>query len=110
MKSEKNNCKISSEGLCLDMKGMLSFLIIFIISKKDMDGQEIALELEKRRGEKPSPGTIYPALKALKKAQLIVESNCPNNKSIKYKLTDKGKISLEASREKFKQIFKDLLD
>jgi DNA-binding PadR family transcriptional regulator len=33
-----------------------------------MHGQEIASELAKRRGEKPSPGTIYPALKALKDA------------------------------------------
>ncbi|HVY01996.1 MAG TPA: PadR family transcriptional regulator [Candidatus Nanoarchaeia archaeon] len=109
MKKEKNNCKISSSGLCLDLKGMLSFLILFLLSKKDMDGQEIASELERRRGEKPSPGTIYPALKSLKEAGLIVESNCPNNKSIKYKLTDKGNGSLQASKEKFKQIFKDIL-
>ena len=55
------------------MRGFLSFLILFILSKKNMHGQEIASELEKRKGCKPSPGTIYPALKQLKENNLIKE-------------------------------------
>ena len=58
---------------CCDMRGMLSFLLLFLIAKKPMHGQEIADELEKRRGERPSPGTIYPALKALKEAGFVKE-------------------------------------
>jgi len=53
---------------CCDMKGYLSYLILWILSKEKMNGSEIARELEKRRGTKPSPGTIYPALKELKSA------------------------------------------
>jgi len=49
-----------------DMRGMLGFLILFLLSKKPMHGQEIADEIAKRKGEKPSPGTIYPALKNLR--------------------------------------------
>ena len=56
---------------CCDMRGMLSFLILFLLSKKPMHGQELANELRKRKGDKPSPGTIYPALKCLKEAGLI---------------------------------------
>ena len=47
------------------MKGFLSFLILWIISKRKMTGAEITQELERRRGHRPSPGTIYPVLKYL---------------------------------------------
>ena len=50
---------------CCDMRGLLSFQILWLLSKKPMHGQEIAEELQKRRGFKPSPGTLYPALKRL---------------------------------------------
>ena len=33
-----------------------------------MTGTEIALELKKRKGKKPSPGTIYPVLKYMKES------------------------------------------
>ena len=52
---------------CCEMKGYLTYLILWIIGKNSMNGAEIGRELEKRRGTKPSPGTIYPALKELKK-------------------------------------------
>jgi len=60
----KNNC-------CCDMKGLLSFLVLYIVSKKPMHGQKIAKELKDRKGSIPSPGTIYPALKSLREAGLI---------------------------------------
>ena len=40
------------------MRGMLGFLILFLLSKKPMHGQEIAEEITKRKGEKPSPGHL----------------------------------------------------
>ena len=56
-------------GDCCDMRGMLGFLILFLLSKKPMHGQELAGEIANRKGEKkPSPGTIYPALKSLREA------------------------------------------
>ena len=59
------------DEICCDMRGMLSFLVLFLLSKSEMHGQEIAAELEKRKGERPSPGTIYPALKGLKESGFI---------------------------------------
>jgi len=56
---------------CCDMRGMLSFLILWLLSKKAMYGQELAEEIGKRRGTKPNPGTIYPALRELEKRGLI---------------------------------------
>ena len=60
-------------GECLDMRGLLGFLIVFLLSKKHMHGQEIANELALRRGEKPSPGTICPALSNLKDLGFLSE-------------------------------------
>jgi len=89
-------------GVC-DMRGMLSFLILFILSKKTMHGQEIAEELSKRRGEKPSPGTIYPALKNLKEAGLIKEKK--DGKTISYSLTEEGREVLKVAKQRFVKIF-----
>ena len=48
------------------MKGYLTYLILWNLSQTRMNGAQITREFEKRRGTKPSPGTIYPALKELK--------------------------------------------
>jgi DNA-binding transcriptional ArsR family regulator len=90
-------------GHCCDMRGMLSFLILFLLSKKPMHGQELAQELGKRKGEKPSPGTIYPALKALKQAGLITEKK--SGKTITYSLTEDGEDVLKEARRRFCRTF-----
>ncbi|MBI2084303.1 MAG: PadR family transcriptional regulator [Candidatus Aenigmarchaeota archaeon] len=89
------------------MRGMLSFLILFLLSKKSMHGQEIANELGKRKGIKPSPGTIYPALKGLNEAKLIKETK--SGKIIKYSLTPIGKRVLAIAKRKFCQMFMDVI-
>ncbi len=71
-----------------------------------MSGQDLANELERRKGEKPSPGTIYPALKSLKEANLITERR--ENKFIFYSLTDDGKKGLKRAKERFCRTFADL--
>jgi PadR family transcriptional regulator, regulatory protein PadR len=86
-----------------DMRGMLSFLILFLLSKKQMNGQEIADELEKRKGNRPSPGTIYPALKELKENGLIKEKK--EGKTVSYSLTANGEKTLKASKEQFCRTF-----
>ncbi len=84
-------------------KGFLTFLILWIISKKSMTGAEIALELQKRKGRKPSPGTIYPVLKHMKERNLV---SMDENKS--YTLTEKGETSLKAHLQAFIRIFHDI--
>ncbi len=89
-----------------DMRGMLSFLILFLLSKKKINGMEITEEIEKRKGCKPSPGTIYPALKSLKESKLIKEEK--KGKKINYTLTSKGKRTLKTSTERFCRTFADI--
>ncbi|MDE1798131.1 MAG: PadR family transcriptional regulator [Candidatus Micrarchaeota archaeon] len=85
------------------MRGMLSFLVLFILSKKSMHGQEIADEIGKRKGGRHSPGTIYPALKGLKESGLIDEKK--RGKTIIYSLSDDGKRTLKLAKEKFCKTF-----
>lgn len=101
-------CMDSVKEAC-DMRGMLSFLILFLLSKKSMCGQELATELEKRKGEKPSCGTIYPALKNLKESGLIAENtDSTDGKTVKYELTKDGKDALKVSKEKFLKAFEGI--
>ena len=79
-------------GEC-DMRGLLSFQILFLLSKRPMHGEELAKEMEKRRGEKPKAGTIYPALKELSEKGLIKGKK--NGKIIVYSLTKEGKESFK---------------
>ncbi|MFH1364188.1 MAG: PadR family transcriptional regulator [Candidatus Aenigmatarchaeota archaeon] len=92
-----------NHGCHCDMRGMLSFLILFMLSKKPMHGQEIAKEIEKRKGEKPSPGTIYPALKNMREAGLIKETK--EGKNITYELTERGKKDLNVAKAHFCKVF-----
>lgn len=88
------------------MRGLLSFLILFLLSKKPLHGQGIAEEIGKRKGTKPSPGTIYPALKSLKKMGLIEEQK--KGKTIVYHLTKSGEKELEIAKQNFCQAFMDI--
>lgn len=92
---------------CCDMRGMLSFLILFLLSKKEMHGQEIAKEIEKRKGIKPSPGTIYPALKSLRENGFIEEQK--QGKTVTYHLTPKGKRALKTAKSQFCRTFSGVM-
>ncbi|MPZ07687.1 MAG: PadR family transcriptional regulator [Nitrososphaeraceae archaeon] len=93
---------------CCDMRGMLGFLILFLLSKKPMHGQEIADELGKRRGERPSPGTIYPALKSLKDAGFLSEEE-KIGKTIIYNLTPRGMKAFNVAKRRFTKTFLGVL-
>lgn len=93
---------------CCDMKGFLSFLVLRLISKKPMSGEEIRVEIEKRRGQKPSPGTIYPVLKVLNENGWIQSKE--HGKEKIYSLTNEGKKELKGATRRFISIFCDMGD
>ncbi|MEW6722741.1 MAG: PadR family transcriptional regulator [Candidatus Micrarchaeota archaeon] len=90
-----------------DMRGMLSFQILYLLSKKPMHGEELAEELGKRRGEKPKAGTIYPALKELKEKKLILGRK--EGKIIVYSLTPEGKEAKKAALAYFCRCYGDII-
>ena len=87
---------------------MLSFQILWFLSNRPMYGQELATEIGKRRGEKPNPGTIYPALKDLAGRGLIAPS--PKGHKTVYELTDRGRSALRRATEYFKRAFGEIFD
>jgi PadR family transcriptional regulator PadR len=95
---------VGADAYCCDMRGMLGFLILFLLSKKSMHGQELADEIAKRKGEKPSPGTIYPALKSLREMGFITSEE-KEGKTIVYNLTDRGKNALRIAKRRFIRTF-----
>jgi DNA-binding PadR family transcriptional regulator len=92
---------------CCDMRGLLSFLILHLLSKKRMYGSEIADEIAKRKAEKPNPGTLYPTLKDLERKGLVESSREGNTKY--YKLTQAGREGLQKAKEFFVQAYGDIV-
>jgi PadR family transcriptional regulator len=82
-----------------------NLLSFFLLSKKSMHGQELAEEIARRKGEKPSPGTIYLALKSLKAMGFIVAADEKEGKTIVYTLTDRGKHALQKAKRRFIRTF-----
>ncbi len=68
-----------------------------------MNGSEITDEMEKRRGRRFSPGTIYPVLKKLKDKGLIID-----DEEKRYSLTEKGQKELIVRIDNFFKTFHDL--
>lgn len=89
------------------MRGFLSFIVLRLIAKKNMSGEDIRKEMEKRKGAKPSPGTIYPVLKALSESGFIQEIK-DGGKEKKYRLTKKGQKEIKVATRKFCTIFYDM--
>ena len=97
--------KTASADHC-DMRGMLSFMVLWLLSAKPMYGQELASEIGKRRGDKPNPGTIYPALKDMTKRGLIRGEL--QGRSTVYELTPAGKASLSEALDYFENAFGEI--
>jgi PadR family transcriptional regulator PadR len=95
---------VGGDAYCCDMRGLLGFLILFLLSKKSMHGQEIADEIATRKGDRPSPGTIYPALKNLREMGFI-STDEREGKTIVYTLTERGKLALKVSKRRFIRTF-----
>ena len=90
-----------------DMRGMLSFMILWLLSKRSMYGQELAIEIGKRKGEKPNPGTIYPALKELTSRGLI-EVRSDGRRTI-YELTKEGGATVSRAQKYFVRAYRDII-
>ena len=92
---------------CCEMKGFLTFLVLGLIGKKARSGEEIRQEMEKRKGSRPSPGTIYPVLKSLAANGWIREIKS-KGKEKKYHLTPSGKKELASATKRFLALFCDI--
>lgn len=87
----------------LQLKGFLSFLILHELGQKALCGDDLAIKIGKRKGAKLTPGTIYPALKDLRKQKFISYKKFGRKKI--YTLSDGGRNELERLYVLFSQYF-----
>ena len=81
-------------------------MILWLLSKKSMYGQELTNEIGKRKGTKPNPGTIYPALKELKKRKLVESTK--KGRIITYQITEKGRNGFQLASDYFFKAFGEI--
>jgi DNA-binding PadR family transcriptional regulator len=72
-----------------------------------MYGQELAIEIAKRRGDKPNPGTIYPALKDLRKRGLV-QIRSEGRKTV-YELTKQGQVGVTEATYYFTRVYGEIV-
>jgi len=80
--------KVHEESEYLELKGFLSFLILHELNLKSLCGEELSKVIGKRKKSNLTPGTIYPALKRLRRKKLISYRRQGRKKV--YLLTDTG--------------------
>jgi DNA-binding PadR family transcriptional regulator len=91
----------------IEMKGLLSFHIMWLLKQKKMCGEELIRELGKRRDDAPSPGTLYPALNKLKEEGLVSKQR--DDKRMIYSITPKGIKDLDLAISYFKGVYGEIL-
>jgi DNA-binding PadR family transcriptional regulator len=70
-------------------RGDLKYEILEILTESPRHGYDIMLEIERQRGRRPSPGSIYPALQMLEDGD-FVRGQERDGKRV-FTLTDKGR-------------------
>lgn len=89
------------------LKGQLSFLILHLLSQKQLSGKGIVDEIAKRKGSRLSPGTIYPSLDVLRNKGFVQVVQKIEKEKI-YDLTADGKTALAESKLVFQKMFYDI--
>ncbi|MDI6737791.1 MAG: PadR family transcriptional regulator [Nanoarchaeota archaeon] len=87
----------------LKLKGLLAFKLLHELKKKRRCGDELAKAVGEKFGTKLTPGTIYPALKYLRKRRLVSYKKFGRKKT--YSLTVEGNEELRLLNKSFKRIF-----
>jgi len=103
-----NNDGLCCPPDCCDMRGFLTFQILWELGKEALTGQQIAEKIAERRGTKPTPGTIYPALGNLREEGYIKGDQ--DGREIFYRLTESGEEARSESARYFYQAFGDIIE
>ena len=91
----------------ISLKGFLSFQILHALRQRKLCGDELAELIGEKKRAKLTPGTIYPAMKNLRRKKLVLSMRDGRKKL--YSLTPQGVMEYNTARRAFRRIFKDLL-
>jgi len=91
----------------LEFKNFLRFQILLELKRKKLYGDQLAEIIGKSKKTKLSSGTIYPALKFLRRKKLILHKKAGRKKI--YSLTEQGEKELTLAKSFLKNMFKKFL-
>jgi DNA-binding PadR family transcriptional regulator len=91
----------------IQIKNLLRFQILLELKHKKLCGDELAEIIGKNKKEKLTAGTIYPALKFLRKKKLVNHKKIGRKKI--YSLTKEGDKELLLAKSLFKKMFRKFL-
>jgi DNA-binding PadR family transcriptional regulator len=92
----------------LDLRGLLSFWLLWELRLGPLIGAQLAERLAWRRGSEVSPGTLYPALASLEKGKLVRKER--RGRETRYELTAAGRKELACAQAYVKAVFADVVD
>ncbi len=87
----------------IELKGFLSFFILHELAITPLSGDELARVIGERKSSTLTCGTIYPALKRLRRQKLISYKRIGRKKV--YSLTNLGKLELKSLYFVFSEFF-----
>ena len=90
--------------------GFIRIHILYHASREQVCGVDMTKELE-RHGYSVSPGLMYPTLRSLEEqGYLVSEKKTVQGRMRKYyKITAKGELMLEESKEKINELIKEVM-
>ncbi|MGV8086462.1 MAG: PadR family transcriptional regulator [Candidatus Woesearchaeota archaeon] len=103
---KKVNVNIKLVPKFIELKGFLSFFILHELNNTPLAGDELARIIGERKTTVLTPGTIYPALKRLRRQKLISYRRIGRKKV--YSLTDLGSLELKSLYVVFSEFFSGL--
>ena len=91
----------------IEFKGFLTLHVLHLIKKNKVCGDDIAEIIGSKKGNKLTPGTIYPALKYLRENKLIKYKQKGRKKV--YTLNKKGLEEYKIIKRILKRMFKEII-
>lgn len=92
----------------LQPKGFLAFQILHKLRGKMLCGDDLAQIIGQNKGSKLTPGTIYPALKFLRKNKMVQQKKAGRKKL--YSLTPEGEAEYKHLKKYLKSVFKGVFN
>ncbi len=91
----------------IDLRGLLSFWLLWEVRRGPKTGAEISERLAWRRGSPVSPGTLYPALAALEKEGAVAKAM--KGRDSEYRITARGRSELECAVGCLRAMMRDVV-
>lgn len=92
----------------LDLRGLLSFWLLWELRLGSLRGAQLSERMRWRRGDALSPGTLYPALRALEARRLVRKHRAGRDTA--YEITRPGRRELDCAAGFLRVVVRDVVE